>query len=67
MDEDAIALGLASAGSSREARAWTVGLNWYLNPNLKYVVNFERTVFDGDAAAARHAENALAFRAQVNF
>ncbi|MEO8444487.1 MAG: porin, partial [Gammaproteobacteria bacterium] len=66
-DEEAITLGLASAGSSRAARAWTAGLNWYLNPNLKYVVNFERTTFDGNDAAARQAENALAFRAQVSF
>jgi phosphate-selective porin OprO/OprP len=67
VDEDAITLGLAAADSSHEAKAWTVGLNWYLNPNLKYVVNFERTQFDGNDAAARHAENALAFRAQVYF
>jgi phosphate-selective porin OprO/OprP len=67
VDDEAISLGLAAAGSSREARAWTVGLNWYLNPTLKYVVNFQRTEFDGNVPAARHAENALAFRAQVNF
>jgi phosphate-selective porin OprO/OprP len=66
-DEETISLGLASPGSSRQAKAWTVGLNWYLNPVLKYVVNFERTEFDGNDALARHAENAIAFRAQVNF
>ena len=67
VDEGAIGLGLPSAGSSRKAEAWTVGLNWYLTPHLKYVVNFERTEFDGNAVAARRAENALAFRAQINF
>jgi phosphate-selective porin OprO and OprP len=67
VDEEASTLGLATAGSSREAKAWTLGLNWYLNPNFKYVANFERTEFDGNDAEARHAENALAFRAQVNF
>jgi phosphate-selective porin OprO/OprP len=66
-DEEAVTLGLASPGSSPEAKAWTIGLNWYLNPVLKYVVNFERTEFDDNDAMARHAENALAFRAQVNF
>jgi phosphate-selective porin OprO/OprP len=67
VDEEAITLGLADAGSSPEANAWTLGLNWYLNPNLKYVVNFERTTFDGNDTAPRHPENAIAFRAQVNF
>ena len=55
------------AGSSREAKAWTLGLNWYLNPNFRYVVNFERIDFDADDLAARQAENAIAFRAQVSF
>jgi phosphate-selective porin OprO/OprP len=67
VDEDAFALGLTAPGSSREAKAWTVGLNWYLNPYLKYVVNFEQTRFGGSDPAARGTEHALAFRAQVNF
>jgi phosphate-selective porin OprO/OprP len=67
VDEAAIALGFASAGSSREAKAWTAGLNWYLNPFMKYVVNFEHVVFDDDADGPRKAENALAFRTQVSF
>jgi phosphate-selective porin OprO and OprP len=67
VDHRAFALGFAAAGSSGEADAWTVGLNWYLTPNFKYVVNFERTVFDGDADGHRHPENALVVRGQVNF
>jgi phosphate-selective porin len=46
---------------------WTLGLTWYLNPNLKYVINFERTTFDQAELGARHPENALALRAQVSF
>ncbi len=67
VDEAAIRLGFATAGSSHEAKAWTGGLNWYLNPYIKYVVNFERTVFDGDADGPRQAESALAFRMQLYF
>jgi phosphate-selective porin OprO and OprP len=67
VDDDAFALGFASPGSSAKAEAWTVGLNWYLNPIVKYVVNFERTVFDGDADGPRKPENALVVRGQVNF
>ena len=67
VDQAAIDLGFAAAGSSRKAQAWTVGLNWYLTGNLKYVLNFERTVFDDNRAGARPAENGIAFRTQLNF
>jgi len=65
IDERAFVLNLPTAGSSRKAEAWTLGLNWFLTPNFKYVFNFERTVFDGDGA--RKPENAVVFRTQVNF
>ena len=67
VDPRSFARRLASAGSSLEAKAWTIGLNWYLNPYFKYVVNFERVVFDRDAAGGRRTENALAFRTQASF
>jgi phosphate-selective porin OprO/OprP len=67
VDDRAFALNLAAAGSSAKAEAWTAGLNWYLTPNFKYVVNFERTVFDDGAELARRPENAVVLRAQVNF
>jgi phosphate-selective porin OprO/OprP len=67
IDRDAFTLGFAAAGASRKAEAWTIGLNWLWNPQLKYVVNFERTVFDGDADGPRPAENAIVFRSQINF
>jgi phosphate-selective porin OprO/OprP len=67
VDERAFTLGFATAGSSARAEAWTVGLNWYLTPNFKYVANFERTVFDGDANGPRKPENALVLRGQVSF
>ena len=67
VDERAFALGLTGDGASRKAESWTVGLNWYLTQYFKYVINFERTVFDDDADGARPAENALVFRGQLNF
>jgi phosphate-selective porin OprO/OprP len=67
VSERAIDLDLATPGASRKAEAWTVGLNWFLTQNLKYVINLERTVFDDGAAGARPAETAFAFRTQVNF
>ena len=67
VDDRAFTLGFAAPDSSGKAEAWTVGLNWYLTSNFKYVVNFERTVFDGDADGPRKPENALVVRGQASF
>jgi phosphate-selective porin OprO/OprP len=67
VERAAVALGLAAAGSSRKAAAFTAGLRWYLNGNVWYTFNFERTAFDGEAAGPRQAENGIAFRTQLNF
>ena len=55
--------------SVREAFAWGLGVNWYLNRNIKQVVDFEHTTFTGGAAAGadRPAENAIFIRTQVAF
>jgi phosphate-selective porin len=59
--------GLAAPGASRTADAWTAGLNWYLNPFVKWHFGFTRTVFDGDAEGLRRPENLLLARAQLVF
>ena len=40
-------LGSSSSASaeSNKAEAWAVGLNWYLNNNIKIAANYERTSF----------------------
>jgi phosphate-selective porin OprO and OprP len=67
VNDRAFEFDLASAGASRKAEAWTVGLNWYLSGNFRYTVNFERTIFDDNPDGPRTAENALVFRTQMNF
>jgi phosphate-selective porin OprO/OprP len=67
VEEQARLLGFAAAGSSLEAAAWTIGVNWFPTSNLRYLVNVERTVFDGNTPDARPAENTLLFRSQVAF
>jgi len=57
------------ASAASEARAVAIGLNWYLNRNLKYVLDFERTSFDGGAPGGRDraSEKAVLGRVQVTF
>ena len=45
----------------------TLGMTWYQNPYVKWMLNFDRTVFDGSTSAARMPENTLALRAQLGF
>src|SRR5690606_2936285 len=67
ISDNAVALELLAAGASRKAEGWTLGLRWVATANLSYQLNFERTVFDGDADGPRRAENGVAFRTQLAF
>jgi len=51
--------------SARKATAWALGLNWYLNENVKWVLNYEHTSFDGGAAGGRDREAEQAFLTRV--
>ena len=66
IDQDTVDLSLSATGI-RQAKALGVGLNWYMNAFLKWMLNFERTVFESPVAGARRPENALLFRNQVSF
>jgi phosphate-selective porin OprO/OprP len=70
IDDEAFRAGVFDpARSVRDAFAWGLVLNWYLNGNLKQVVSYERTTFTGGAAggADRPDENALFLRTQLSF
>ncbi len=70
VDEAAFTAGLADPSrSASQARAWGLGLNWYLNRNVKQTLTYERTTFTGGAASGgdRPTENALFIRSQVSF
>lgn len=66
VSDNAFALGLSATGASRRADAWVVGLNWYLNPLVKWYVDFERTVFDRGLSSQRRPENMLTVQAQFS-
>jgi len=73
IDDDAFVGGATSFSdpdvSASKATAYGLGLNWYLNENLKWVLNYEQTSFDGGAVggADRDDENVFLTRVAVGF
>jgi phosphate-selective porin OprO/OprP len=69
IDDRAFPVFADPAVSARRAKAWTLGVNWYLTSNLKLVVNYLDTQFEGVAAAGadREDEKAVFSRLQVAF
>ncbi len=59
----------SSDEAARQATSWGVGLNWYLNDTLKWMLDYERTSFDGGAPAGadREDEDALLMRIALGF
>ncbi len=62
--------------SAQEARDWGVGLNWFLNRDIKLVLDYDQTTFHGGAGSAtatayaiqnRETEQILLGRAQFQF
>lgn len=70
VDDAAFGLFVNPQTSSNEITSWGLGLNWYLNQNLKFQTSFDQTYFDGTQLALRkdrETENALFSRVQVAF
>jgi phosphate-selective porin OprO/OprP len=70
--DEAFAGGLDSLAdplaSPRKASAYGIGVNWYLNDNVKWVLNYERTAFEGGAVDGdRPDEEAILTRVAVGF
>lgn len=73
IDNDAFKDGFASAATSAsQARAVSIGLNWYLNRDVRVSTSFSHTAFNDAGASAtapvtRHPENVLFTRVQLAF
>lgn len=71
VDENAFAASAfaSAAASARAAREWGVGVNWYLNRNVKLAIDYNRTRFTGGAVAGadREDEKVLLQRLQIAF
>jgi phosphate-selective porin OprO and OprP len=67
--DDATFPTFASATSTpSKAKAWAVGLNWYLARAIKVVVDYEHTTFTGGAASGdREPESFIVTRVQHSF
>jgi phosphate-selective porin OprO/OprP len=54
--------------SAQQADAWGVGFNWYLNENVKWLLNYDHTTFEGGAVDGdREDEDAVQLRLAVGF
>ncbi len=56
--------------SASEAHAWSAGINWYLNNNVRANVSFSRTIFTGGGASGTttaQPEDVLFTRVQLAF
>ena len=61
--------------SARSAQGWSVGLNWWLNRNIRVLTSYSRTTFDGGggagatapAAVTQQPEEAFLTRVQLSF
>lgn len=73
VDRDVFPVFADPAVSARRARAWTVGLSWWLTAAVRLEANYARTEFTGGAkdpsgaVANRPTEHAILSRAQVTF
>jgi phosphate-selective porin OprO and OprP len=79
IDDDTFPVYANPLASASEAQAWSVGLNWYLNRNLRLNTSFSRTTFDGGGNAtggaattapnivARQPEEVVFTRVQLAF
>ena len=68
VDDDAFPIFASPTSSITKEKSAGVGLNWYLNKQIKVAVNYERTTFDGGAADGdRKAEDFFVTRFQHSF
>jgi phosphate-selective porin OprO/OprP len=68
VDDDAFPVYADRTASAESARAWAAGVNWYLNRNLKVMLDYEQTSFSGGSPQSdRDDEQAAFVRFQVSF
>src|SRR6266542_594395 len=75
VDPDAFPVFADARTSASSARSWTVGLNWWINKNIRATASFSRATFSGGGGAGtsapaivtRQPENVVQTRMQISF
>jgi len=69
VDENSFPLFADNAKSIQEINSIGVGINWYLNKNIKFSLNYEQSTFDRGAAkeADRVQEKVISSRLQLSY
>jgi phosphate-selective porin OprO/OprP len=69
IDDDAFPVFANAATAASRARSYGAGVNWYVSPNAKVMLDYLHTEFDGGAAggADRADENVVLGRFQVTY
>lgn len=67
---NAAGTGVLSNGFANQADAYTVGLKWIINPQVRFLANYVRTDFNQTVTSNNtkvNSEDGLNFRTQINF
>jgi phosphate-selective porin OprO/OprP len=60
----------ATGGSAQDMQSWGVGVNWYLNPNVRVTLDYFNGSFfggNGSNTVVQNGEQAILTRLQLNF
>ena len=67
---NAVGTGVLSTGSANQADAYTVGLKWIINPQVRLLANYVHSDFNQTVTSNNtkvNSEDGLNFRTQINF
>ncbi len=72
VDKNVFTYGYENPGSARDASAFSVGVNWYLNNNIKFMLDYAHTTFGSVAPGSsvvvtKGDENVILSRLQLAF
>ena len=69
VDDDAFPTFASATASASRAEAWAVGMNWYVNANIRANLSFSRTTFSGGSTGTvtKQPEEVLFTRVQLAF